>query len=368
MTDELEPTPEQRLPATRPPERLSAERFTAAPSVKSIDGLTPERGASIVRQSSNARWIGFLTVCFVALFTIGYWFYELGAPLGISEARLLEEVDKQQVTAVERGYNVYQANCARCHGPTGLGLEDPNAAAAEYIGPRLNSDEKLFAHLNEAYLRNILEVGGRYACGNANSAMPVWSDQGTPPGPLNYRQIEELIAFLRAPKDHTYIVKDPSLNEPVIDPETGEERTFTGWRDPNYKPAPDATPYPACWLDAIGGGGGASPGPGASIDPDAPVLTVTAPSGAASSGWDPDTLEAKAGEGFTLDFKNDDPTTGPHNIVIKDGDTAIDMGGDTKFFTGPGERKYAIAGLDAGEYSFVCEVHPTTMTGTLTVE
>ena len=33
----------------------------------------------------------------------------------------------------------------------------------------------------------------------------------------------------------------------MIDPETGEEETFDGWVDPNYKPAPDATPFPACW-------------------------------------------------------------------------------------------------------------------------
>ena len=31
--------------------------------------------------------------------------------------------------------------------------------------------------------------------------MPVWSDEGNPPGPLNYLQIEELIAFIRAPND-----------------------------------------------------------------------------------------------------------------------------------------------------------------------
>jgi len=76
MTDELQPTPpegasnlpnapEERLPATRPPDQLRAERFTATPPVKSTDGLTPERSAQIVRQSSSARWVGFLAVVFV---------------------------------------------------------------------------------------------------------------------------------------------------------------------------------------------------------------------------------------------------------------------------------------------------------------
>ncbi|HET9347153.1 MAG TPA: cupredoxin domain-containing protein [Candidatus Limnocylindrales bacterium] len=366
MTDELQPVPEERLPATRPPEQLAAERFTAAPPIRATDGLTPERSAAIVRQSSSARWIAFLGTCVVVLFVIGYWFYELGLPLGLSQPRLEQEIEHQQVVAVERGYNVYQANCARCHGPTGLGLEDPNAAEAGYIGPALNDQEKLFAHLNENYLRNVLEVGGRYVCGNPNSQMPAWADTGNPPGPLNYRQIDELIAFLRAPSDQTFVVKDPALNEPMIDPETGEELTFTGWRDPNFVPAPGSTPVPDCWLDAIGGGGDGSPAPGGSLDPDAPVITVTAPVGAATTGFEPEELEAPADTAFGLEFVNDDPVQ--HNVVIKDADgTDVPMG-DTSFFTGPETRVYPVEPLEAGDYSFVCVVHPTTMTGTLTVE
>jgi plastocyanin/mono/diheme cytochrome c family protein len=366
MTDELEPTPEQRLPATRPPEQLAADRFTAAPPVKSTDGLTPERSASIVRQSSSARWVGFLAVVVVSLFVILYWFYELGAPLGLSQPRLEQEIEHQQVTDVERGYNIYQANCARCHGPTGLGTEDPNAAAQGYIGPILNSQEKLFAHLNEQYLHNVLQAGGRYVCGNANSQMPVWADTGNPPGPLNYRQIDELIAFIRATSDQTYVVKDPALNEPVVDPETGDEKTFNGWRDPNYEPAPGATPFPNCYLDALGSGSGGSPAPGGSINPDAPVVTVTAPQGAATGGFDPTELEVDADTAFTLEFVNDDPVQ--HNVVIKDPAGADVPMGDTSFFAGPETRQYAVAALDAGKYSYLCIVHPTTMTGTLTVK
>jgi mono/diheme cytochrome c family protein/plastocyanin len=375
MTDQL-PPPDERLPAPRPtePGQLSAERFTAAPPVKSTAGLTPERAAGIVRQSSSARWISFLAVAFVTLFVVAYWFYELGAPLGISEPRLATEIEQQQVTAVERGYNIYQANCARCHGPNGLGPDEPDAAAKAaagqgYIGPTLNSQEKLFTHLNEAYLRNVLEVGGRYVCGNPKSAMPVWADTGNPPGPLNYRQIDELIAFLRSTSDHTFVVKDPSLNEPVIDPETGEEKTFTGWRDPNYKPDPAATPYPDCYLDALAGGGGGSgsPAPSASVDPNAPTITITAPVGAATSGFEPTTLEVPAGTPFTLVFDNQD-TGVPHNVVIQNPDgTNVSMG-DTAIFPGPEKRSYSVPALTAGDYKFICIVHPTTMTGTLTAK
>jgi plastocyanin/mono/diheme cytochrome c family protein len=372
MTDQPTQPPEQRLPATRPPEQVSAERFTAAPPIKAIDGLTPERAATIVRQSSSARWIGFLAVCFVSLFVILYWFYELGAPLGISTPRLAAEKDAQQVTAVERGYNLYEANCARCHGPNGLGPNEPDAAAKAaagqgYIGPQLNDQSKLFVHLNESYLRNVLTVGGRYVCGNAKSAMPVWSDQGNPPGPLNYRQIDELIAFLTATNDRTYEIRDPSLNEPIIDPATRQPKTFTPWRDPNFKPAPGATPFPDCYLDALTGGAGASAGPAASIDANAPVVAVAAPAGAATGGFDPTTLEAKANTAFTLTFDNQD-TGVVHNVVIQKPDgTPVSMG-DTTFFAGPAKKSYAVPALAAGTYKFICQVHPTTMTGTLTVK
>ena len=113
-----EPEPEQRLPVPRPPvEPVPVERFTSAPSTRTFE-LTPERAAQVVRQSANARWVGFLAVVVVILFVAIYWFYELGTPLGLTEPRLDAEQTAQQVTAVERGYNIYQANCARCHGPT----------------------------------------------------------------------------------------------------------------------------------------------------------------------------------------------------------------------------------------------------------
>jgi mono/diheme cytochrome c family protein len=360
MTDQTERPPEERLPAPRPEsEPATVDRFSAPPSALRSD-LTPERAARIVRQSSNARWVGFIAVTLVALFVIGYYFYELGTPGGLTPSRLAAAAEEQQVTAVERGYNLYEANCAQCHGVNGEGGK----------GPVLNRQDKLFAHLNPDYIRTMLQVGGRYACGNAQSIMPVWSNQGTPPGPLNYQQIDNLIAFIRAEKGTTYRVLDPSLFEPVVDPATGKAKTFEGWVDPNYKPAPGATPYPACWSDeykapaasaAPGSSPGASGGPVASSEPGSPAALLT--EGALNIAYTNGNLQAPADAPFQIQFNNQDSGI-PHNIEIKD------AGGTTVFkgaiVTGPIQTTYDVQALPAGTYSFICTVHPN-MTGTLKV-
>ena len=350
-----EPVPEERLPATRPPAEVApVERFTSSPSIRSVE-LTPERSAQIVRQSSNARWVGFLATVVVILFGALYWFYELGAPLGLTEPRLEAEIAAQQVTAVERGYLVYEANCARCHEEQGEGG----------IGPVLNRQDKLFAHLNENYIKNVLHAGGRYVCGDPMSLMPAWSDTANPPGPLNSRQIEELIAFLLATSDQTYIVRDEHLLDPKVDPQTGEVLTFTGWRDPNYLPEPGATPYPDCWQEEFASGASASPGasgspgPPASTDPNAELVSIAA----LNIAFDTTELTAPADAPFTLRFDNQDAGV-QHNVEIKEGAESVFKG---EIFAGVAERDYAVPALAAGDYEFICTVHPS-MAGTLTTE
>src|SRR3990172_790186 len=154
MTDQPGREPEQRLPARRPPsEAAPAARFSAPESAHPSE-LSPERAAKIVRQSASARWIGFLVLCVVIVFMMIYYFYEVGAPLGLSTPRLDAQAEVQQVVAVERGYNLYQANCARCHGPTGEGT------SGGYIAPVLNDQMKPFPHLNAIYLKNVPPPGG----------------------------------------------------------------------------------------------------------------------------------------------------------------------------------------------------------------
>jgi plastocyanin len=77
-----------------------------------------------------------------------------------------------------------------------------------------------------------------------------------------------------------------------------------------------------------------------------------------------DCLVAAAGEGFTINYSNAD--TVPHNI-----DVYIEQGGEslatTDILPGPLEDPLDVDPLDAGEYYFQCDVHPTTMFGTLAV-
>ncbi len=249
-------------------ENREVERFSAGPRAHSV-GLTEERSAQIVRQSANARNVVFLAILVIALFIPVYWFYESGIPaLGV-DSRLSAEADVQYVTDVARGYELYLANCAECHGDDGQGG----------VGPKLNDQAKLYnaltpagdpgsGHLNPVYLDNVLTVGGRYVCGDPDSLMGAWEN---PDGPLNYRQVEELIAWLNASQDVVFERHIESHGE--TDEEHAEPEVVAGWTDPDWQPGPEDTPPPACWKAPDGlvpatGGSGDGTTPAATPAPD----------------------------------------------------------------------------------------------------
>lgn len=76
--------------------------------------------------------------------------------------------------------------------------------------------------------------------------------------------------------------------------------------------------------------------------------------------FDPDTIEeAPAGEAFCIEFTNND--TVDHDIAIDE----IGFDGEN---IGPGESiTYLIPAMEPGDYTFYCTIHPTTMSGDLTV-
>ena len=343
--------PERPLPARRPADDATqvrpVERFTASRQTRAIGGLTTERAGKIVRQSGDARWVAFLGLVVVALFVLVYYFYELGTPILNTTPRLQAQDDLQQVTSVERGYNLYEANCARCHGANGEGG----------VGPILNDQSKLFQHLNETYIKNVLTVGGRYVCGNPKSLMPVWAD--TNGGPLNYIQIQDLINFIRAPSTQDYEKRDAELNEPVVGAD-GKIETFKGWRDTTFKPDPSATPVPDCHTGDVGA---ATPAPAASLGPDATTVDLVAQGVA----FDKKELTVPAGQAFGITLDNQDPPGLPHNVEIRKEDGTVIA--DTPTIDGGTKTTYTYDALDAGTYVFICKVHPIpAMTGTLTVK
>jgi plastocyanin len=148
-----------------------------------------------------------------------------------------------------------------------------------------------------------------------------------------------------------------------------------GW---TYAPAASATPVPSGSAPASGEPSASAPGSvapsgtpaasgGPSGQPGGTVVTITAPVGSAVTGFEPTELTGPANTPFTIEFDNQD-NTAPHNFVLSDPAGGPVNIGDTSIFTGPEKRTYQVPALAAGVYPFLCQVHPTTMTGNLTLE
>ena len=154
--------------------------------------------------------------------------------------------------------------------------------------------------------------------------------------------------------------------------------TSEGTASWTYAPAASATPVasgsaspsaePSASAPTTPGPSGSPPAsPIESGQPSTTVVTVTAPTGSATTGFEPTELSGPANTPFSLAFDNQDATA-PHNVVINDPSGQPVNIGDTTPFIGPEERTYEVPALAPGAYPFLCQVHPTTMTGTLTVE
>jgi plastocyanin len=151
-----------------------------------------------------------------------------------------------------------------------------------------------------------------------------------------------------------------------------------GW---TYAPAPSATPVAsgaASGSPAASASASTAPSATTEASPSATAtasqgggaedhLTVEAPTNAAIDGFDTKTLEGPANTAFTITFDNQDQGVA-HNFVIKKADgSKVDIG-DTTPFPGVAKKDYDVPALAPGDYPFLCEVHPTTMTGTLTIK
>jgi plastocyanin len=114
------------------------------------------------------------------------------------------------------------------------------------------------------------------------------------------------------------------------------------------------------------------PPPGESPSPGEPTPTE-APAGdadltAENTAFDPSELTAQPEDG-TVSFVFENLDSVQHNVAVTAGDDASDPPlFEGELVDGPGTVTYSFEAPDPGDYFFYCQVHPTQMTGTLTVE
>jgi cytochrome c oxidase subunit II len=78
--------------------------------------------------------------------------------------------------------------------------------------------------------------------------------------------------------------------------------------------------------------------------------------------FDIDEFEVPAETAFCIAFENQEDV--PHNVAIYDGGDALFQG---EILNEAGSITYSVPALAAGEYRFICDVHPQTMVGDVTV-
>ena len=116
-------------------------------------------------------------------------------------------------------------------------------------------------------------------------------------------------------------------------------------------------------------GASAAPGGAAAPSADASAAPSQAPDAdvvitAHNITWVETSVSAPAGAPFTMALDNQDKGV-PHDIVIKDAGGAEVF--KTELVTGPAVVVYDVPAIAAGQYSFVCTVHPN-MQGTITAQ
>ena len=125
-----------------------------------------------------------------------------------------------------------------------------------------------------------------------------------------------------------------------------------GW---TCAPAPSKTVAPSAEASA-----GGSAEPSGSGNPNLVMIS------ALGIKYEQTTVTAPAGVPFQIAFDNKDAGT-PHNVTIhQGGSTGAELFKGT-IFNGIESRTYDVPAIDAGQYAFVCTVHPT-MIGTLNAQ
>jgi plastocyanin len=235
---------------------------------------------------------------------------------------------------------------------------------------------------------NVVVATGDVGSSEADSVATVSEGSATEPGSATSIAVDDEDITWVAWVDATNGVRFASSRGEGFEPiDTGAD-TATGAM-PSVAVTPDGTTAYLAWYDTqhedvllgsygeIEGLSLAEPSPEPTPEPAAPapqpegdctpvtdgVLEITA------QGLEFDTgcVEAPAGEPFTISFTNEDPDQ--HNVAIyPSADELTDPLFRGDIIGGPDTVEYSVDGLDAGEYYFQCDVHPTTMNGTVVVD
>ena len=110
---------------------------------------------------------------------------------------------------------------------------------------------------------------------------------------------------------------------------------------------------------------GEEPSPGGSEEPSTgggEDCEETVEIAANNTQFDIDAFDVPADTAFCIAFENQEDI--PHNVAIYDGGTALFQG---DILDTAGSVVYQVPALPAGEYRFICDVHPQDMVGDVTV-
>ena len=133
----------------------------------------PERPEDPELERSTTRWMRW-GVGLTLVFALAFPFYRWYEPSSRAAAR-----EQEQQSLAEHGRDLFQTNCASCHGPQGTGA----------TAPALNSQQFLTSATNE-------QISQLIAVGVPGTDMSAYAlDYG---GPLTIEQIEAIVTYLRS--------------------------------------------------------------------------------------------------------------------------------------------------------------------------
>lgn len=130
-----------------------------------------------------------------------------------------------------------------------------------------------------------------------------------------------------------------------------------GW---TYAPASPTPPPVASGSPGASAAASAGGSAEASANPNLVMISAMAVA------YEQSQVTAPAGKPFQISFTNKDAGT-PHNVSIHQGGPTGNEVFKGDIFPGVATKIYDVPALTAGQYSFVCTVHPT-MIGTLNVQ